>query len=249
MISVKYFAKGFNYSQDGPGNRLVYHLCGCNMRCPWCANPEGMDYNRKGNDIKRVSIYDLLTEIRSCEPMFYDDGGVTFTGGEATLQMDTLMELMPVLHEEGIGTVIETNATHKNLQKLFPYLQLLIADLKHPDSKRLEQITGVSGETVYENLKKAVHAGVPILIRIPVIHGFNDEDEDMAAFAEFLKGLTRHVGINTLKIELLPYHEFGKEKWLKLGMPYKVTDGFVPAERIRRFNEILNQDGISLTHT
>ncbi len=249
MISVKYFAKGFNYSQDGPGNRLVYHLCGCNMHCPWCANPEGMDYNRKGDDVKRVSVSELLTEIRSCEPLFYDDGGVTFTGGEATLQMDALMELLPALQSEGIGAVIETNATHKDLQKLFPYLQLLIADLKHPDSSRLKEITGVSGETVYENLKKAVKADIPVLIRIPVIHGFNDDDEAIAAFAEFLKGLTCHTGKKPLQTELLPYHEFGKEKWLKSGMPYTVTDGFVPAERIRRFTEILNKDGISLTHT
>ena len=249
MRVLKIFAKGFNYSQDGPGNRLVYHLCGCNMHCPWCANPEGMNYHREDKTIRTVSSEDILNEIFSCEPMFYDDGGVTFTGGEATMHMEVLLELMPALKENNIGVVIETNATHPMLSELFPYLQLLIADLKHPDSGCLADVTGVSGENVYRNLQKAAESGVPMLIRIPVIHGFNDSTEDISEFTLFLKELSTLCSNEPFRVELLPYHEYGKEKWSRLGMPYTVTDGYVASERIGLFEETLRQNGITVIHT
>ena len=87
MINI--FEKGFNYSQDGPGNRLVYHLSGCNMFCPWCSNPEGME---KGG--RQYSTDEIIREIQSSAPMFFDGGGVTFTGGECTLQSEAVIEII-----------------------------------------------------------------------------------------------------------------------------------------------------------
>ena len=83
------FQKGFNFSQDGPGNRLVYHLQGCNMRCIWCSNPEGME-SGKG---KSYTGEELTRECVRSRMMFFGGGGVTFTGGEATLQHEELKEL------------------------------------------------------------------------------------------------------------------------------------------------------------
>ena len=80
---MKIFNKGFNFRQDGPGNRLVYHLQGCNMRCIWCSNPEGMDMCG-GRD---VTVAQMLDECKRSRAMFFSGGGVTFTGGEATLLM------------------------------------------------------------------------------------------------------------------------------------------------------------------
>ena len=89
-MTLKLFQKGFNYSQDGQGNRLVYHLQGCNMTCPWCANPEGMPMEgamiREAGKSPRLSckVYEteeILREAVSCVPMFFDGGGVTFSGG------------------------------------------------------------------------------------------------------------------------------------------------------------------------
>ena len=82
-MKIRYFQKGFNYSQDGPGNRLVYHLQGCNWHCPWCSNPEGMDPCRAA---KECDTADLIREAKSCLPMMIDGGGVTLTGGEVLLQ-------------------------------------------------------------------------------------------------------------------------------------------------------------------
>lgn len=81
-MEIKYFQKGFNYSQDGTGNRLVIHLQGCNLHCPWCSNPEGMSITGGVS----APIEAFIQEILSCKRLFFDGGGVTFTGGECTLQ-------------------------------------------------------------------------------------------------------------------------------------------------------------------
>ena len=71
---MKVFGKGFNYSQDGPGNRLVYHLSGCNMKCIWCSNPEGMDL-KAGKD---YTTDEIVKECIRSKLMFFSGGGVTF---------------------------------------------------------------------------------------------------------------------------------------------------------------------------
>ena len=86
---MRILQKGFNYSQDGPGNRLVYHLQGCNFKCKWCSNPESMPlFSDNADDIPND---DVVKEIERSRMMFFDGGGVTFTGGEPTLQSDDLI--------------------------------------------------------------------------------------------------------------------------------------------------------------
>ena len=168
-MKLRYFQKGFNYSQDGPGNRLVYHLQGCNMHCPWCSNPEGMDIFQ---NCEEKDTEEILAEIISCKPMFFDNGGVTFTGGEAMLQSDAVFYLMQKAKENKISNAIETNAT-LNLENLIPVCDYFMIDFKHPDSEKLKEITGVSNENICQNILnlsklKTLH------LRIPLIHGFND---------------------------------------------------------------------------
>ncbi len=86
---MQIFQKGFNFSQDGPGNRLVYHIAGCNMRCLWCSNPEGMQESDAHTTYTKDA---LVAEAICCKPLFFDGGGVTFTGGEATLHAQELID-------------------------------------------------------------------------------------------------------------------------------------------------------------
>ena len=81
---MRIFQKGFNFSQDGPGNRLVYHLQGCNLRCPWCSNPEGLSF--QGGEAYTVDA--LVDEVLRSRLMFFEGGGVTLTGGEMSLQLE-----------------------------------------------------------------------------------------------------------------------------------------------------------------
>jgi len=240
---LRYFQKGFNFSQDGPGNRLVYHLQGCNMRCPWCSNPEGMEIN---SECEEIPVNEVLEEIISCKPMFFENGGITFTGGEATLQTDAVFFLMQKAKENGISTAIETNATVKELEKLKDVCDYFMIDFKHPDSKKLKEITGVSNENICQNILnlsklKTLH------LRIPLIHGFNDSDADLEGFVKFFKEVRTNGG--QFDIEILPYHEYGKEKWQKQGKNYSVTDGFVSKETVNKFIKTFKESGFTVIKT
>lgn len=242
-IDLTIFQKGFNYSQDGPGNRLVYHLKGCNMHCPWCSNPEGM-YRDTGESTV-VSVGEITDEVLSCVPMFFDGGGVTFTGGEATVQFEALEAVLRSLKEHGIDTAIETNGTSPKLSSLFTLLDHLIMDLKHPDEAVHRAVTGVSNSQVKSNITAAVSEGRDVLVRIPLIGGFNTDEAAFEGFLSFFKALPAE----SFRVELLKYHEYGKDKWKKLCLPYTVKDAFVEESTRRDLEEKLKKAGITTVRT
>lgn len=248
MPSVMIFSKGFNYSQDGQGNRLVYHLQGCNMRCGWCANPEGMSANAESNKVTDTRVYDtktILDEIKSCKPMFFDGGGVTFTGGEPTLQFEALKELLEGSRAAEVNTAIETNATHRDLNKLFPYIDQLIMDFKFADEKKQIKYTGISNKQIKENLKKAFGSGKPVLVRIPLINNINANEEEIL---EIIKFMTSNNTENAA-FELLPYHEYGKVKWEKCGKKYIITDGFISSDKLKRLEKLFHDNNLIIRRT
>ena len=233
---MRIFGKGFNYSQDGPGNRLVYHLCGCNMRCPWCSNPEGLD----GTGGLFYTVEEIVEECANCQPLFFNGGGVTFTGGECTLQEKELLQVLRLLRAEGIHTAIETNGTSKELPEIAEYVDYLMMDFKHYDTEALRRYTGVGNEVLIKNFAYFCRSGRQLHIRIPLIKGFNIDDP--AAFAmRFIKYDTSNV-----VFEFLPYHEYGKEKWKT---EYQVTDGFVPLETVENFKNVFTMHGLTLIST
>lgn len=253
-MMLTYFQKGFNYGQDGPGNRLVIHLQGCNMHCPWCSNPEGMplcdgETECSGGKIHKVSGESLVEEIVSCETLFFDGGGVTFTGGEATLQFDGLREVLAALKEKKIHTAIETNGTHAELEALFPLLDLLIMDIKQVDEAVHKEVTGVSNKRILENIRKAVGKHPNVLLRIPLIRGFNASEADLQRFVSFAKELLTPAPEGTVRFEFLPYHEYGKVKWEACGRPYTVKDGFISEKTRAMFQQAFRENKIPLIQT
>ncbi len=242
-MEIRIFQKGFNFSQDGPGNRLVYHLQGCNLRCPWCSNPEGL----VSGSGAAYTVDEIVDEVKRSEMMFFDGGGVTLTGGEATVQFEAVKELLCRLHESGVNTCIETNGICARLPELFPYLDLLIADVKHYDPVKHKQVTGLSNEMTLENIKIALAQGQKTALRIPLIGGFNAEEEDAKQFAALFGGLKSE---GDFTVELLPYHEYGKDKYGALGVDYKMTEqAKVGGERLIKFKEILENSGITVIKT
>lgn len=237
------FQKGFNFSQDGPGNRLVYHLQGCNLRCPWCSNPEGLAM--QGG--KAYSVDELVEEVLRSQMMFFDGGGVTLTGGEVTMQFETVKEFLTRLHNHGIHTCIETNGICKRLPELFPVLDLLIMDIKHYDPAVHQTVTGLPNRFTSENVSAAICAGQEMALRIPLIGGFNASEEDARGFAELFSQL----GVpGKATVELLTYHEYGKDKYASLGMEYTMTaDAKVTKEQVKSYTEILEAAGLSIIRT
>ena len=290
---LRYFQKGFNYSQDGPGNRLVYHLQGCNLHCPWCANPEGMSLTpplmQKASPLpdfvcpngavtadgsldrsrcqdcaehacltsrrstylvcptKEVPVEAVFDEIQSCRSMFTDGGGVTFTGGEATLQLPALMELLPMLRKAGIHTAVETNATHPRLPELLPYLRLDIGDFKHYDAETLHRVTGGDLAQIQKNLNAVAATRIPMLVRVLLVHHFNDSPSDIDGFLNALKPL--HQVNPNLSVEFLTYHEYGKVKWEQCGLPYTMENAFIQPETVAAFTRAFREAGIPVVRT
>ena len=230
------FQKGFNFGQDGPGNRLVYHLQGCNMKCIWCSNPEGIC--RNGG--KQFCVEELFREGVRSKMMFYGGGGVTFTGGEATLQIDELLELLMRLKEADIHTAIETNGTSRRLSEILQFIDYLIMDFKHYDSEALKKYTGIGNEQIKKNYEMICDRKRQVHIRIPLIHGINADNPE--GFAEYLGSFKNPNAV----YEFLPYHEYGKDKWKE---EYQVRDGFVSEEELLHFRDVFAAYGLKLVRT
>lgn len=242
-VAVRIFQKGFNYSQDGPGNRLVYHLQGCNLLCPWCANPEGLAIS--GGE--EYTIAELCDEVKRSRMMFFDGGGVTLTGGEVTVQFDEVKKFLSEIHKDGIHTCIETNGIAPRLSELFSVVDYLIMDIKHYDSDIHKSVTGIGNEKTVENIRMALAQKKQLALRIPLICGFNATTEDAYGFCKLFDSLD--INENTT-LELLPYHEYGKDKYKKLGMEYKMTsDAFVSKERFAEIKKVFSDYGIKLIRT
>ena len=242
-MHIRIFQKGFNFSQDGPGNRLVYHLQGCNLRCPWCSNPEGLSVSGGAE----CSVDELAEEVLRSRMMFFDGGGVTLTGGEATLQVEPVKELLTKLRQSGIHTCIETNGINRRLPELFPALDLLIMDIKHYDPEIHKVFTGLPNGSAMENLAIALEEKQPLALRIPLIGGFNAKEEDAKRFAELFQRL--NIG-HRATVELLPYHEYGRDKYKSLGLQYTMTNAAkISAEQLRRFRTVLEDAGIEVIST
>lgn len=232
---MKIFQKGFNYSQDGPGNRLVYHMQGCNMHCRWCSNPEGMNLT----DGTEVSVDEILDECKRSKMMFFDGGGVTFTGGEATVQFNELSVILKQLKSNQIHTVIETNGTHPDLPQLFEYIDFLIMDFKHYDSDILRKYTGVGNQTVRSNFEKIANTHRQTLVRIPIINEFNS---DPTGFVEFFSKFDT----SNICFEFLPYHEYGREKWVS---EYQIKDGYISEDTLKQFQDEFQNNNLYVVRT
>jgi len=158
---------------------------------------------------RQASVDELVDEIRK-DTIFYDDsnGGVTLSGGEPLMQADFAYEILKRCRDLDIHTALDTCcfAPRENLQKLVEVTNLFLCDIKHTDSGLHTQYTGVDNSLIFDNLKFLSDAGCSIVVRVPVVPGFNDSTEQIESIAEFA------LSLNVSEIELLPYHSGGAAK-------------------------------------
>lgn len=149
---------------------------------------------------------------------FYEEsgGGITISGGEGMSQPDFLKELVKELKKHNLHLAIETTGyiPKETFHELAPLFDLLLFDVKHYDTNRHFEDTGVHNEQIINNLKWATHQGLEILPRIPVIPGFNDSIQDAAGLASLLT----EIGLK--KVQLLPFHQFGERKYEMMHKEY-----------------------------
>ena len=220
--------------------QVMFHKEKC-TGCGRCKNISRSDINFICfNDAREVcgkeySADEVLENVVS-DKAFYDNsgGGVTFSGGECMLQIDFLAEILKKCKSAGLHTAVDTagNVPWDYFEKILPYTDLFLYDIKAYDNALHIAGTGVSNKKILENLVKLAPKS-DIIIRIPIIGGYNDNAEEMKQIAEYLKPL--HIS----KAELLPYHGMAKNKYEALNM--KFTD-YPPAEpvKIEKLRELFN---------
>jgi pyruvate formate lyase activating enzyme len=234
IFDIKRFA-----IHDGPGIRTTVFFKGCPLQCQWCHNPESrachieefveterigdLKFSSRKEVGKEYLVEDLLKEVMR-DAVFYDEsgGGITCSGGEPLYQPDFLRDFLHACKREGLHTAIDTSGfvPWAEIEKITGISDLFLYDIKHMDSVKHQKFTGAPNERILENFRKLVHSGLKVVLRIPLIPGINDSETEIDEFLRFLVPLKN---INFNEVNILPYHQTGKSKYLKM----KISQGFI----------------------
>ena len=214
-----------------PNHLESCELCGkCTLYCP---------HDAREICGKEYTVDEVMREILK-DKAFYDHSGVgvTFSGGECMLQIDFLEEILKVCKENGIHTAVDTagHVPYEYFERILPYTNLFLYDVKCYDSEKHKKYTGVRNELILENLKKLLATGKSVWVRIPIIPTVNDTVEEM----QRIKGDIFSCG-KPEKIELLPYHAMGEHKFEALGKAVQRFNA-PSAETIKIINHVLTLD-------
>ncbi|MHC4872765.1 MAG: 4Fe-4S cluster-binding domain-containing protein [Planctomycetota bacterium] len=177
-----------------------------------------------------ISVHKICQEVESKKHLL-TGGGVTFTGGEPTLQAVELRDALIKLQKMGIHTAIETNGTQPSLTRLIPHLDLLIFDFKCASSNRHKIWTGSKNEAIKSMLYTAAETGI------------NTDPKEQKAIISFLNDFKTLA--KSFKIQISRMHHFGKSKYQALDMEYKAEDFIIPAaEELNSFVEAMQHEGL-----
>ena len=199
---------------DGPGIRLVVFLQGCNFRCLYCANPDTIDLKGESND---TSIDYIVEQAVSEKPFFGKRGGITFSGGEPTLQAEALVPLFRRLKEQGIHICLDTNGSIWNdaVEELLSLTDLVLLDMKEFDAAQHRLLTERSNEQTLRTAAWLEAHNRPFWLRYVLVPGYSDREADIRALGAHF-GAYKQLG----RIEILPYHTLGVHKYEAMGKPY-----------------------------
>ncbi|GBU10401.1 pyruvate formate lyase activating enzyme [Erysipelotrichaceae bacterium] len=224
---------------DGPGIRFVVFFQGCMLKCQYCHNPDTWDLEG-GVEYTVTELLDEYDKYRN----FLKGGGITVTGGEALLQMNFVTELFKEAKARNIHTCLDTSgatfrkglaANVRKMQKLMDNTDLVLLDLKHIDDAKHRELTGITNKNILDFAVWLSESGVAVWIRHVVIPGITLDDSSLYRLGRFIGKLD-----NVERIELLPYHVMGVNKWEALGWKYPL-EGIEPpkAEEFSRAQQIV----------
>jgi pyruvate formate lyase activating enzyme len=248
---------------DGPGIRVTFFMKGCPLSCLWCHNPEGIspepekikilekvgenEFTKVEDAGKYFSVEDILNILEK-ERLFLTQscGGVTFSGGEPLHQPEFLTEALKACRANGYHTAVDTSgySVPANYSAIIPYTDLFLFDIKHLDNDKHKKFTSVSNTLIINNFKLIVDSGTDVMVRIPVIPGYNDDDLHLEKMRSFLIG---HKADNLKKISLLPYHRIGSSKYKRLNITDRMEGVEPPSSaRMNELKQFFAETGISI---
>jgi len=183
---------------------------------------------------KEYAVDEVFTEvIKDKEYYGTSGGGVTFSGGECMLQIDFLTEILKKCKENGIHTAVDT-AGHipwESFEKIIPDTDLFLYDIKAMNDEIHKEYTGVSNSLILENLARLLKSNVGVWVRVPIISGVNDSEDEMKKIKSFFEA-----NGYPEKVELLPYHAMGEHKYAALN---RKSENFVVTDK-GKMNELKN---------
>ena len=240
ISNIQHFSTG-----DGEGIRTTVFFKGCNLRCPWCHNPENLSFepssmfyeslNKTEVLGRKMTVSEILPELLEDKDFYIQSGGgVTLSGGEVMLQADGATALTRALKNQSVSVIVDTAGCvpYKEFEKLNPLVQGYLFDFKTADAGSYKKIGG-NLETVIQNLTRLILDGANVQVRIPLIPDFNIDENSIIKICE---NLTK-IGIE--QVELLPFHRLGSAKYEALGLDYQYKN-YEPISK-DKLDEIKNQ--------
>ncbi len=226
ISNIQHFSVG-----DGDGIRTTVFFKGCNLRCPWCHNPENispqpteMYYKNIGKTKVCGMMYTasrVLEEILKDKDYYEESGGgVTFSGGEVMLQADAAGNLAELIKAENISLTVDTagNVCYSEFRKMNPFTDEYLYDFKTASEEKYSKIIGGDLKLVTDNLIHLLEDDKKVRIRIPLIPGFNTDDNSVSEICTALS----EIGIKA--VDLLPFHRMGSGKYEAMGLQYHYKD-------------------------
>lgn len=202
---------------DGPGLRLVVFLQGCPFRCLYCANPDTIEI--KGG--KPTSLQEVKEMAVSQKPFFGKKGGITFSGGEPTLQAENLLPLFDELKKEDIHICLDSNGGiwNEKVEQLLKLTDLVLLDIKQYNPQRHRDLTGRSNEQTLRTAEWLETHGKPFWLRYVLVPGYSDFEEDIRNLGNHFRNFKQ-----IQRVEILPYHRLGVHKYEAMGLDYALKD-------------------------
>ena len=194
-------------------NRSLCNVCG---KCVEVCNAKALEI--LGH---RMTIGQLVTEVKKDEIVYkYSHGGVTISGGEPLFDTEFALNLLKAFKAEGINTGVDScgQIPWRGLEPTLPYVDFFLWDIKHMDPEQHKKLTGVSNEVILSNAKAVAARGIPLYIRIPLIPGYNDSEENIRATCEFSLGLA-----SVVQVDIMPLHHLGKARYDSLDRMYPIA--------------------------
>ena len=227
---------------DGPGTRMTMFLSGCPLRCQYCHNPDTMEM--KTGTLERVE--DVVKRIKRYKPVFRaSGGGLTISGGEPLFQMAFTRRVLKAVHDEGIHTAIDTSGflgarlTDEDLENI----DLVLLGVKSGDEETYRTVTGRQLAPTIKFGDRLSAIDKPVWVRFVVVPGLTDSPENVRNVADIVGRWTN----NVQRVEVLPFHNMGADKWHDLGMKYNLEDTKPPkAEDVEKIRNVFRAKGLEV---
>ena len=224
---------------DGPGTRMTTFLAGCPLRCLYCHNPDTMSANRG----VPVRAEDLLARIRRYRGVFRaTKGGITLSGGEVLQQPAFAGRILRGAREMGVHTAIDTSGFlgRNASDELLADVDLVLLDVKSGDPETYRRVTGRDLAPTLEFAHRLDALGIATWIRFVLVPGLTDDPANVALVADHAAGLG-----NVERVEVLPFHQMGQDKWAEIGMRYELAATRPPeADAVEAVREIFRSRGL-----